>query len=90
MRIVLWVLRILALLLLVRVVLRMLFPRRGAQGAPGGPAKPAGKIGGELVRDPHCGTYVAKTSALSSLVKGEMVYFCSAACRDSYLAGARS
>ena len=95
-----WILRVLALLLLVRVVMRLLFGRRvvirGQPGAgpggapagggwPGGPP-PGGKSGGELVRDPHCGTYVAKARAVVASVGGETLYFCSATCRDAHLA----
>ena len=93
MRIVIWVLRALALLLLVRLGLRALVGRRG--GAPPGagagrhPAAPATKAGGELVRDPQCGTYVPKAGAVVGSVRGEVLYFCSAACRDAYV-GARA
>ena len=92
MRMLVWVLRALALVLLVRVALRALVGRRGGvprQPRPGG-APPGGKLGGELVRDPQCGTYVPKARAFADTVKGEPVYFCSAACRDAYRVGARA
>jgi YHS domain-containing protein len=40
--------------------------------------------GGELKKDPVCGTYVSTASALSRKVAGETVYFCSADCRDRF------
>jgi len=95
MGILLWVVRIIGLLLLVRIVLRLLFgnrvvPPAGAGGfGRGGPhAGRDTKPGGELVRDPHCGTYVPKTRAIAVSAGRETVYFCSAACRDAYRAKA--
>jgi YHS domain-containing protein len=43
--------------------------------------------GGELKKDPVCGTYVAVNGSLTRTVKGELVYFCSPQCRDKYRAG---
>ena len=40
-----------------------------------------------LVRDPVCGVHVAEGLALPLRVGGEIVHFCSAACRDKYVAG---
>ncbi len=89
-----WILRVLALLLLVRLVMRLIVGRRVATtrpasgqsgGWPGGP-QPGGKSGGELMRDPHCGTYVAKARAVAMSVGDETLYFCSATCRDAYRA----
>jgi YHS domain-containing protein len=54
-------------------------------GWPGAPP-PGGKAGGELVRDPHCGTYVARARAIAVSAGNETVYFCSATCRDAYRA----
>ena len=42
--------------------------------------------GGELKKDPVCGTYVSPEVSVSTRTKGETVYFCSAACRDKYRA----
>jgi YHS domain-containing protein len=38
-----------------------------------------------LVRDPVCGAHVAEVLALPLREGGELLYFCSAACRDEYL-----
>lgn len=40
--------------------------------------------GGELKKDPVCGTYVSTAASLSRTVRGETVYFCSAECRDKF------
>jgi len=39
---------------------------------------------GELKKDPVCGTYVSTAASVSRKVAGELVYFCSAECRDKY------
>lgn len=55
-------------------------------------ASPAGfdpRVSGEMVRDPVCGTYIEETTAVTEVVEGRCVHFCSPACRDRFLAGAR-
>jgi YHS domain-containing protein len=43
-------------------------------------------MGGELKKDPVCGTYVSPVGSVSQKVNGQVVYFCSTACRDKYRA----
>ncbi len=61
-------------------------PSRGADkfGAPENTGVPR-----RLVRDPVCGTHVAEEVSISLREGGELVHFCSAACRDAYAGGAR-
>jgi YHS domain-containing protein len=40
--------------------------------------------GGELKKDPVCGTYVSTTASIARTVKGEVFYFCSKECSDKY------
>ena len=47
------------------------------------PSRPAG-TGGELKRDPVCGTFVAPAASVQKTVRGEVLHFCSPACRDKY------
>jgi YHS domain-containing protein len=42
-----------------------------------------------LVRDPVCGTHVAEVLAIPLREGGELVHFCSVACRDKYVSGAQ-
>jgi YHS domain-containing protein len=42
-----------------------------------------------LVRDPMCGTHVAEEVSISLREGGELVHFCSAACRDAYAGRAK-
>jgi YHS domain-containing protein len=51
-------------------------PRRSGGGVP--------SRGVAMVRDPVCGTFVLPERALSLSVGRELVYFCSARCRDDY------
>jgi uncharacterized protein len=44
---------------------------------------------GELRKDPVCGTFVPISTSLKRVVNGEMVYFCSADCRDRFAVTSR-
>jgi len=44
------------------------------------------QVNGELKRDPVCGTFVAVATSVKRTVDGQVVHFCSAACRDKYRA----
>ncbi len=76
----------LLLFLVLRSVLRGLFtpsnttPDRAREAPPKVPA------GGELRKDPVCGTYVSVIAGVRENVKGQTVYFCSTDCRDRYKA----
>jgi uncharacterized protein len=84
-----WIIRVLAILFLVRLVLRFFagIARGASSPAPGQSRKPATREGGHLVRDPHCGTYVPIGRALRDGSGEAAAYFCSEACRQAW--GAR-
>jgi YHS domain-containing protein len=42
------------------------------------------QTGGELRKDPVCGTFVPTATAVTKNVNGQLLHFCSAACRDKY------
>jgi YHS domain-containing protein len=58
---------------------------KGTPG-PGNAARSASTTTGmgELKRDPVCGTFVAVSTSVKKTVHGEVVHFCSEACRDKY------
>ena len=73
--------------LLLRSVLGSLLGRRpgtyrAATSPP--PGAPTVQAGGDLKRDPVCGTYVSTSTSISKTVKGQVVYFCSKECRDKF------
>jgi YHS domain-containing protein len=74
----------LVLFLLVRSVLQSIF--KTARGTSVKERPPDVPAGGELKRDPVCGTYVAVNPGLSISAKGQTYYFCSKECRDRYRA----
>ncbi len=53
--------------------------------APRGPRAPSVPIGGELKKDPVCGTFISTSTAIQKRVGGEIYYFCSSACRDKFV-----
>ena len=83
---IIWIARVLIFLLLLRIVLRLIFgsTRRTSGQAPSGRSRSAERIGGELVRDPNCGTYVPKASAVVIGTGPAATYFCSDKCRIEY------
>jgi YHS domain-containing protein len=46
--------------------------------------RPPVQVGGELKKDPVCGTYVSTAVSLSRVVKGQPVYFCSEECSRKF------
>lgn len=77
----------LLVLFLIRALARSIFS--SARSYPGFKSKPEQgpppvTAGGELKKDPVCGTYVSTSGSLSRTVNGELIYFCSAQCRDKY------
>lgn len=48
--------------------------------------RPAGTPGVDMVRDRVCNTFLPRERAVTALVGGHEMHFCSAACRDRALA----
>jgi uncharacterized protein len=53
-----------------------------AQRPPG--QATSGATIGELKQDPVCGTFVPTSTSVKKTINGELVHFCSAACRDKF------
>ena len=50
-----------------------------------GPSRAASTpTGGELKKDPVCGTFIAAATAFQKAAGGQTYYFCSTACRDKF------
>jgi YHS domain-containing protein len=73
-----------------------IFLRGVAQAMKPGPDGPGARsfnqasnqvpLTGELKKDPVCGTYIAAASSVKETVAGQTIHFCSAQCRDKYVA----
>ena len=50
------------------------------------PPRPDVVAGGELKKDPVCGTYVSTGASVTRTVNGQLLHFCSKECRDKYRA----
>ena len=85
MSVLLLILRVIVVLLIVRFILRFIGSiRQGMQPSTRSRSAPE-RAGGTLVRDPNCGTYLPESRALAV----GTLHFCSAACRDAYVAAHR-
>jgi uncharacterized protein len=80
------ILQLLVILFVVRLIANALFGGRARQTRQAPPAAPAERVGGTLVRDPQCGTYLPQTRAIRVGSGSDAQYFCSATCRDAYRA----
>ena len=81
----------LLLLFLVRSILRSIFTSvRSYTASQQQPSRsqqpPSVPAGGELKKDPVCGTYVSASASVTRTVNGQVMHFCSAQCRDKYRA----
>jgi len=56
---------------------------------PGSGEAQSGVAARRLVRDPVCGTHVAEVLAVPLRESGQLVHFCSVACRDKYVMSAQ-
>jgi YHS domain-containing protein len=79
----------LLILLFLRSILSNLFA--SFRSKPASPDRfrqppPTVSVGGELKKDPVCGTYVSTVGSVTRKVDGQLVYFCSTECRDKYRA----
>ena len=59
---------------------------RPEMGNTGPRSQPSVVAGGELKKDPVCGTYVSTGASVTRKVDGQLVHFCSTECRDKYRA----
>ncbi len=79
-------LRFLLVLLVIRIIGRFVSAAvRGYRGEFARSPAPAPLGTRDLVRDPVCGTFVARDRAITTAIGGESRFFCSAACRDAAL-----
>jgi len=51
-----------------------------------GQMNPSGQVDDVMIKDPVCGTYFPRSTAVVLNGKGPTLYFCSTECRDRYVA----
>jgi YHS domain-containing protein len=89
-----WVGRFLLILFVIRWIMSLFFPVRTQQQRPAGPRGPFGgfggakppaeRVGGQLVRDPQCGTYIPEAKSIKFNAAGATLHFCSETCCAEY------
>jgi len=92
-RLILWLVSAILLITFLRSVIGVIAkgltylvnPQPTAQRGPSAGNVP---LTGELKRDPVCGTYISTGTSLKHGAGADTVHFCSAACRDKFLASA--
>lgn len=85
MTLLLWFVRILILLVIIRYVLRLVASARTIGPADRSrPRRTPERLGGTLVRDPHCGTFVPQDRAIAVGHGDNRQFFCSTECRDAW------
>lgn len=90
-----WIVRILAILMIVRLVFRMIAGIRRAAGGGAATSPRPGRVpqtreGGRLVRDPQCGTHIPQAGAIAVSIGRDTQYFCSTRCRDEWTAARKA
>jgi YHS domain-containing protein len=81
----LWILRVLVILLILRYVVALIRGMGAAPARRAAPRRPIERTGGNLVRDPQCGTFVPEAGSLSIERAGSTWHFCSTTCRDTWM-----
>ena len=85
-----WLIELAVVMFVFRVLPRLIFGQRTAQSAPRRPkaANTASRerVGGALVRDPQCGTFVPESRSVTLGSGAKALHFCSTTCRDAWVA----
>lgn len=69
----------------VGVVMKGLGDVLGTKSPPANPSKPASpQLGGDLHRDPVCGTFVAESTPFQRRTANQIFYYCSDVCREKH------
>ena len=82
-----WIVRLLIAVLIIRLIWSFF------QGIFSGATEPRRKTSGKadkslpLARDPVCGTFVQQSRALEARAGGQVHYFCSEKCRQTFMDG---
>lgn len=89
-RIVLYVLLAVVLISLLRSVIGVVskimtsFLSAAGSSDQAPPAAETQQLGGDLHRDPVCGTYVAESTPHQKRISGQLFYYCSESCKERH------
>ena len=95
-RVLIWLLEVIAVLWLLRLLWRTAagwlgFPDRSMPSGIGQPPRPGDPVSGgsrmaprELKKDPQCGTYVSPELSVRARIGGEELHFCSRECEEKF------
>jgi YHS domain-containing protein len=75
------------LISIIRMVAGVLLKGLGALFEPAPTPQNASRtvpMGGELKKDPVCGTFVSAAASVKKSIGGSVMHFCSAECRDKF------
>jgi YHS domain-containing protein len=72
------------LFLFVRSLIGSFFRGPARRSSPRPASEPLVSPGGELKKDPVCGTYVSVAACVTRTVNGKVLYFCSKDCSEKY------
>ncbi|HVT46316.1 MAG TPA: hypothetical protein VHD57_00900 [Vicinamibacterales bacterium] len=85
MTLIVWIIRVLLLSLIIRIIVSAFTTRAPRRQAAARGRTPRERLGGRLVRDPQCGTYVVESNAVTVGSGATATHFCSKSCRDAWL-----
>lgn len=89
-RLIFYLLVVVFLLTIVRAVIGVLGRAFSMAVSPPPPSTQSQRaempLTGELKKDPACGTYISAATSIKRTVEGETYHFCSAECRDKFVA----
>ncbi len=83
-RLLLWLIFVSWSVAFVRRLIRSMLGERATAAAPAADGAPAMTGTRRLVRDPLCGVHVDETLSIPFREEGQVLHFCSTACRDRY------
>lgn len=83
-RAILYLIATVLIISVLRSVIGVVFKGFGELFRPPPPAPPPVPSGGELKKDPVCGTFISPATSIQKKVAGETYHFCSVACRDKF------
>ena len=85
MRFLFYLITTIVLISVIRMVAGVLMKGLGGWFEPARPRPAASApVGGELKKDPVCGTFVSAAASVKKSVDGAVVHFCSPECRDKF------